>query len=131
MKITSGRWVARYSIADSAFSALSTSSSYFSGIRARNRRADLESSTINARFTAMLAPIPTPKVTVWRKCSAERRGTRDVASGRRINSLSDWFSRHTGRRESQATTREALVDRRMVSYRSASRRAIEADDHVL
>src|ERR1700726_2765567 len=62
MKITSGRWVARYSIADSAFSALSTSSSYFSRIRARNRRADLESSTINARFTAMLAPIQHPKL---------------------------------------------------------------------
>src|SRR3984893_9538866 len=61
MKITSGRWVARYSIADSAFSALSTSSSYFSRIRARNSRADLESSTINARFTAMLAPIQHPK----------------------------------------------------------------------
>ena len=41
----------------------STSSSYFSRIRAKNRRADLESSTINARFAPMTAPIQTLKVT--------------------------------------------------------------------
>src|SRR5437660_3961808 len=56
MKITSGLWLARYWIAASALSALSTPISYFSRMRARNRRADLESSTINARFAAMPPP---------------------------------------------------------------------------
>src|SRR6266478_9595314 len=56
MKITSGMWLARYWIAASALSALSTPISYFSRMRARNRRADLESSTINARLAAMPPP---------------------------------------------------------------------------
>src|ERR1700726_2866264 len=54
MKITSGRLLLRYWIAASALSALSTSMSYFSRARARNRRAVFESSTINARFAPML-----------------------------------------------------------------------------
>src|ERR1700716_2820497 len=54
MKITSGRLLLRYSIDPSALSALSTSMSYFSRARARNRRAVFESSTINARFALML-----------------------------------------------------------------------------
>jgi len=58
MKITSGRWLVRYSIAASAFSALSTSISYFSSIRARNRRADLESSTISAAWPPCLLQHP-------------------------------------------------------------------------
>src|ERR1700726_1979371 len=108
MKITSGRWVVRYSIADSAFSALSTSSSYFSRIRARNRRADLESSTINARFTAMLAPIQHPKLQFGE--SVAQNGVGPVMSQAGDESaVSDRLPRHTGRRESQATTREALV----------------------
>src|SRR5262245_43628954 len=56
MKITSGRLVPRYSMALSAFSALSTSISYFSRIRDRNTRADFESSTISARLAPMRAP---------------------------------------------------------------------------
>src|SRR5205807_8788265 len=56
MKITSGMWLPRYWIAASALSALSTPISYFSRMRARNRRADLESSTINARLAAMPPP---------------------------------------------------------------------------
>ncbi len=54
MKITSGLWLPRYSIAASALSALSTSISYFSSMRARNNRADLESSTMSARLAPML-----------------------------------------------------------------------------
>src|SRR5438105_3212509 len=56
MKITSGWLWLRYSIAASALSALSTSMSYFSRARARNRRADFESSTISARFAPMSSP---------------------------------------------------------------------------
>src|SRR5207302_6564579 len=56
MKITSGWLWLRYSIAASALSALSTSMSYFSSARARNRRADFESSTISARFAPMSSP---------------------------------------------------------------------------
>src|SRR3954471_22062583 len=56
MKMTSGRLVPRYSIALSAFSALSTSISYFSRMRDRNTRADFESSTIKARLAPMRAP---------------------------------------------------------------------------
>src|ERR1700761_7480038 len=85
MKITSGRWVARYSIADSAFSALSTSSSYFSRIRARKRRADLESSTINAHFAAMAAPIQHPEIAVWMSLAQNVAHTIAVASARRMS----------------------------------------------
>src|SRR5213082_2467451 len=56
MKMTSGWLWLRYSIAASALSALSTSMSYFSSARARNRRADFESSTISARFAPMSSP---------------------------------------------------------------------------
>src|SRR5579883_1960358 len=53
MKITSGRCVARCSMASSADSAVSTEISYFSRILARKLRADFESSTMSARFAAM------------------------------------------------------------------------------
>src|SRR5438552_5864488 len=56
MKITSGRLLLRYAMAASALSAASTSMSYFSRARARNTRADFESSTINARFALMPHP---------------------------------------------------------------------------
>src|SRR6185312_9298225 len=72
MKITSGRWLARYSIAASAVSALSTSISYLSSMRARNNRADLESSTMSARFAPMLRS-KHRTTTVTLECSAEQR----------------------------------------------------------
>src|SRR5258705_4482164 len=50
MKMTSGRWVARYSSACSADSAMSTSRLCCSSMRERTTRADLESSTMSARL---------------------------------------------------------------------------------
>src|ERR1700735_2671988 len=59
-------------MASSAVSVVSTSSSYFSRIRDKNRRADFESSTINARLAIMPAP-DEPRPWYERKCSAEHR----------------------------------------------------------
>ena len=60
MKIASGRSCCRYSMACSADSAMSTSISYFSSMRLRMTRADLESSTTKARFRAMAMVLCTP-----------------------------------------------------------------------
>src|ERR1700736_3030218 len=88
MKITSGRLLLKYSIAASALSALSTSMSYFSRARARNRRADFESSTINARFAPMLH---SPRRARYRgKCSSEHpafhgcRGAKTTVGGAQL-----------------------------------------------
>jgi hypothetical protein len=48
-----GRLFCRYSMARSAASAMSTSISYFSSMRLKMTRADLESSTTNTRLRAM------------------------------------------------------------------------------
>ncbi len=53
MKMASGRLDFRYSMACSADSAMSTSMSYFSSMRLKITRADLESSTTSALFRAM------------------------------------------------------------------------------
>ena len=53
MKIASGRLLFKYSMACSADSAMSTSMSYFSSMRLKMTRADLESSTTKALFRAM------------------------------------------------------------------------------
>src|SRR6202789_3525265 len=53
MKIASGRLLFKYSMACSADSAMSTSMSYFSSIRLKMTRADLESSTTKALFRAI------------------------------------------------------------------------------
>ena len=63
-------------MAASALSALSTSMSYFSRARARNRRADFESSTIKARFAPM------------RRSHAAVRHAGSVAQNRRVQLLS-------------------------------------------
>src|ERR1700704_326856 len=53
MKIASGRFLFKYSMAFSADSAMSTSMSYFSSMRLKMTRADFESSTTNARLRAI------------------------------------------------------------------------------
>ncbi len=53
MKIASGRLPFKYSMDCSADSAKSTSMSYFSSMRLKMTRADLESSTISARLRAI------------------------------------------------------------------------------
>src|SRR5688572_15827825 len=84
MKITSGRFCTRYSIAVSALSAVSTSMLYFCSIRLNTTRADLESSTISARFKATSS-----SPSHWDESLARRRGAYPRHRNVRFQSAAD------------------------------------------